>query len=123
MTDFAVPPHRDFVGYGSSASSAEGSPTPNLSNTTAALRNGGGAVDTDNHAADFTVTAPNPRNSSSGGGTRIHDIQGTAHLSPFNGRSVTGVQGVVTAKDGKGLVRRRGVADGRLVGEERFAKK
>jgi predicted extracellular nuclease len=96
---------RDFVGYGSTASSAEGSPTPNLSNTTAALRAGGGATDTDNNAADFTIGAPNPRNTSSGGGsgTRIHDIQGTSHVSPLSGKSVTGVPGVVTAKDGTGF--------------------
>ncbi|GDY33316.1 lamin tail domain-containing protein [Gandjariella thermophila] len=95
---------RDFVGYGSSASSAEGSPTPNLSNTTAALRAGGGATDTDDNAADFTVGAPNPHNSSGGGsGTRIHDIQGRSHISPLSGTRVTGAPGVVTAKDGTGF--------------------
>ena len=31
------------------------------SNTTAVLRNGGGATDTDNNAADFTAGAPDPR--------------------------------------------------------------
>ncbi len=94
---------KDLVGYGSTASSYEGGPTPNLSNTTAALRNGAGATDTDNNAADFTVTAPNPRNSSSGAGLRIHDIQSTSHLSPYNGRAVSGVPGIVTAKDSKGF--------------------
>src|ERR1051326_6626579 len=44
---------RDFVGYGTTASSSEGSPTGNLSYTTAALRAGGGATDTDHNAADF----------------------------------------------------------------------
>ena len=54
---------RDFVGFGS-ASEFEGSgPTGVLSNTAAAHRAGDGAVDTDNNAADFTVAAPNPRNS------------------------------------------------------------
>jgi len=52
----------DFVGYGS-ANCSETTPTPTLSNTTAALRNGNGSVDTDNNASDFTVGAPNPRNS------------------------------------------------------------
>jgi uncharacterized protein len=52
---------RDLVGYGT-ANQFETAPTPALSNTTAALRNGDGAVDTDNNAADFTVAAPNPRN-------------------------------------------------------------
>jgi uncharacterized protein len=52
----------DFVGYGSSATCFEGSgPTATLSNTTAALRNGNGATDTNDNAADFTVGAPNPR--------------------------------------------------------------
>ncbi|MFB8237964.1 lamin tail domain-containing protein [Kitasatospora purpeofusca] len=91
---------RDFVGYGTTASSAEGSPTGNLANTTAAVRAGGGATDTDNNAADFAVTAPTPRNSSSGGGTggtRIRGIQGAARTSPLAGQQVTGVPGVVTA--------------------------
>ncbi|MFJ3217983.1 lamin tail domain-containing protein [Kitasatospora sp. NPDC086801] len=93
---------KDLVGYGSSASSAEGSPTGNLSNATAALRVGGGATDTDNNAADFTIGAPTPRNSAStGGGTttgaRIHDIQGAARTSPLAGSAVGAVPGVVTA--------------------------
>ena len=54
----------DFVGYGSSASSFEGSgPTATLSNTTAALRAGAGCTDTDNNASDFTAGAASPRNS------------------------------------------------------------
>ncbi len=85
----------DFVGYGTTASSAEGSPTGNLSNTTAALRNGAGAADTDHNSTDFTVGAALPRNSS--GGLRIHDIQGAAHISPLNGQAVTGIPGIVTA--------------------------
>jgi predicted extracellular nuclease len=52
---------KDFVGYGA-ANDFETAPTPVLSNTTAALRNDDGNVDTDNNAADFTVGAPNPRN-------------------------------------------------------------
>ncbi|MFJ4796797.1 lamin tail domain-containing protein [Kitasatospora purpeofusca] len=91
---------KDFVGYGTTASSAEGSPTGNLANTTAAVRAGGGATDTDNNAADFAVTAPTPRNSGYGGGTggaRIRDVQGAARTSPLAGQPVTGVPGVVTA--------------------------
>jgi predicted extracellular nuclease len=96
---------RDFVGYGSSASSYEAAPTGTLSNTTAALRAGGGATDTDNNSADFTVTAPAPRNSSSGPGVsgRIHDIQGAAHLSPLAGQQVSTIPGVVTAKSASGF--------------------
>jgi uncharacterized protein len=52
----------DFVGYGTTANCSETAPTGTLSNTTAALRNGNGATDTDNNSVDFTVGAPNPRN-------------------------------------------------------------
>jgi uncharacterized protein len=51
----------DLVGYGA-ANCSETSPTPALTNTTAALRKLNGAQDTDNNSADFTVGAPNPRN-------------------------------------------------------------
>lgn len=51
----------DFVGYGS-ANCSETAPTLALSNITAALRNGNGTVDTGNNLSDFTVGAPNPRN-------------------------------------------------------------
>jgi predicted extracellular nuclease len=51
----------DFVGYGTTASCFEGTgPTSAPSNTTSVQRNGGGATDTDNNAADFTVAAPDP---------------------------------------------------------------
>lgn len=60
----------DFIGYGS-ASEYETSPTAALSKSTAAIRkeltfgqNDRGR-DTDNNAADFTVTTPDPRNSAS----------------------------------------------------------
>src|ERR671936_1238568 len=52
----------DIVGYGSGTNCSETLPTATLSNTTAALRNGGGSVDTDNNSADFSVGTPNPRN-------------------------------------------------------------
>jgi hypothetical protein len=56
----------DFVGYGSSADSFEGSgPTPTLGNTTSALRASAGCTDTDNNAADFTAGSVTPRNSAS----------------------------------------------------------
>jgi DNA/RNA endonuclease G (NUC1) len=51
----------DFVGYGS-ANCQEGSATaPAGSNTTAILRNGNGATDTNQNGSDFTAGAPNPR--------------------------------------------------------------
>jgi uncharacterized protein len=52
----------DLIGYGPAATCFEGSPTANLTNTTAAIRNSDGAVDTDNNAADFTIGTPNPQN-------------------------------------------------------------
>lgn len=58
----------DFVGFGSATNCSETTPTSNLSNTTAAIRKGGGSVDTDNNSSDFTTTsAPTPRNSALGG--------------------------------------------------------
>ncbi len=54
----------DLVGYGSSATCSETSPAPAPSTTTADLRNGNGCTDTNNNAADFAATTPNPRNSS-----------------------------------------------------------
>ncbi len=54
----------DKIGYGT-ANGFEGSATGVLSNTTAAIRNLGGCVDTDDNASDFTVGTPTPRNSSS----------------------------------------------------------
>jgi predicted extracellular nuclease len=56
----------DLVGYGT-ANCFEGTAAAGaLSTTTAALRNGNGATDTNNNSADFTVGTPNPRNSSFG---------------------------------------------------------
>ena len=52
----------DLVGYGA-ANASEGSPTPALTNPTAASRNSAGCADTDNNSADFTVGTPTPRNS------------------------------------------------------------
>ena len=56
----------DFVGYGSSATCSETSPTGTLSNTTSASRTGGGSTDTNNNSADFDIVAPNPQNSGTG---------------------------------------------------------
>ena len=49
----------DFVGYGSTATCFEGTgPTAAPSNTTSVSRNGGGATDTNDNAADFTAAPP-----------------------------------------------------------------
>src|ERR671936_2864652 len=68
----------DIVGYGSGTNCSETLPTATLSNTTAALRNGGGSVDTDNNSADFSVGTPNPRNSGDAAPT-------VSSTSPANG--------------------------------------
>lgn len=59
----------DFIGYGS-ASQSEKQATPALSNANAAIRKelaggpaGNRGFDTDNNAADFMVSSPDPRNS------------------------------------------------------------
>ncbi|MFD5022149.1 chitobiase/beta-hexosaminidase C-terminal domain-containing protein, partial [Paenibacillus sp. NPDC058367] len=62
----------DLVGYGT-ATGVEGTPTPALTNATAAIRKAAAGapadsrgLDTDNNVADFVVQAASPRNSSYG---------------------------------------------------------
>ncbi|HVE69777.1 MAG TPA: DNA/RNA non-specific endonuclease [Thermoanaerobaculia bacterium] len=52
----------DLVGFGA-ANCSEGTPTPTLTNTTAAFRKNDGCTDTDSNSADFLIAAPAPRNS------------------------------------------------------------
>jgi len=96
----------DRVGYGT-AGTFEGSPAPGLSNTTSATRNSP-CVDTDNNATDFRATDPTPENSKVGipgcavpppvdDPETIAQIQGASHTSPYKGKRVNGVLGVVTA--------------------------
>ncbi len=75
----------DLVGYGG-ANFFEGSgPTGSLSNTTAALRNGGGCMETDNNASDFSVAAPLPRNTASPTATCGDNAPAVASTNPMNG--------------------------------------
>ncbi|MBX3300034.1 MAG: DNA/RNA non-specific endonuclease [Acidobacteria bacterium] len=53
----------DMIGYGT-ASCFEGQATPALTQTTGAIRKGGGCQDTDNNNNDFQIGPPAPRNSS-----------------------------------------------------------
>jgi predicted extracellular nuclease len=53
----------DFVGYGTANCFEGAGAAPALTNTTAALRLGNGAQDTDNNNADFVSGDPEPRNS------------------------------------------------------------
>jgi Tol biopolymer transport system component/predicted secreted protein len=56
----------DVAGYGASATCFEGTgPTAAPGNTTADFRKAGGCTDTNDNAADFFVSGPFPRNSSS----------------------------------------------------------
>src|SRR5207248_5427934 len=79
----------DIVGYGSGTNCSETLRTARLSNTTAALRNGGGSVDTDNNSADFTVGTPNPRNR----GDQAPTVSST---SPANGAGDVALNSNVT---------------------------
>ena len=104
----------DIVSYGASTPT-EGTPTAALTNTTAALRNGAGCDDSNNNSADFTVGAPNPRNSATasivcggggGGGVplaaAIPAIQGSGASSPLVGQNVV-TSGVVTHRTSNGF--------------------
>lgn len=96
----------DRVGYGS-ATTAEGSPAPALSNTTSATRNAP-CADSDDNATDFRGADPTPENSTvdkpacadtpaNDESETIAQIQGASHISPYKGKLVNGVRGVVTA--------------------------
>jgi predicted extracellular nuclease len=101
----------DLVGFGS-ANFFEGTATPTLSNTTAALRKANGAQDTDNNAADFEVGAPTPRNSSfgGGGGDDDDDSDPIACATPFT--PIFAIQGNGAAAAITGEVVTRGVVVG-----------
>jgi uncharacterized protein len=97
----------DRVGYGATVTDPETSAAPGLTNTTSATRNAP-CVDTDNNATDFRATDPSPENSTVDAPAcsvtppvdepeTIAQIQGTNHSSPFKGKQVNGVLGVVTA--------------------------
>jgi len=53
----------DLIGYGSATDFEGGGPAPAISNTTAAVRAGGGCTETDANATDFSAASPTPRNS------------------------------------------------------------
>jgi len=108
-------PTQDFVGYGTANCFEGGGPVATLSNTLAALRLASGCLDTNNNVADFTRSAPNPRNS----GSPINDcsippppppppmfinqIQGSATKSPFVGQVVRTTISIVTGVKSNGF--------------------
>jgi hypothetical protein len=56
----------DLVGYGTGTNFFEGTgPTPTISATTAAIRKGGGCIDSNNNSSDFQALLPTPRNTAS----------------------------------------------------------
>jgi predicted extracellular nuclease len=95
-----VPGVVDMVGQ-SGATSFETAPATVSASTTSSLDRSATGADTDNNATDFSLAAPNPQNTSSGGTTEptehtIAEIQGTGSASPLVGQPVI-TQGVVTA--------------------------
>jgi len=100
----------DFVGFGTTAATFEGTGrAPAPSTTLSITRKADASVtyqDTDDNAADFTATAPSPENSGGSGGVTpptpdptqvtIEQIQGTGPASPLVGQTVK-TSGVVTA--------------------------
>jgi len=114
---------QDFVGFGG-ANFSETSPTPVLSNSTAAIRNGGGCTDTNNNAADFTVTGATPRNTSStrnlcgGGGGTPPAAQPIVTNCPasISGRSGTAFSGLLQASDVDSIVNSAGITGGARAG-------
>ena len=118
----------DRVGYGTAAT-FEGSPAPGLSNTTSATRNAP-CVDTDDNTTDFRATEPTPENSvvdkpgcavppPVDDPETIAQIQGTSHTSPYDGKQVNGVLGVVTAVGPNGYwIQSTTAADGDIATSE-----
>ena len=55
----------DFIGFGAADCYEGTAPAPAISLTTAALRAGGGCIDTDDNSVDFSAMSPMPRNTAS----------------------------------------------------------
>jgi hypothetical protein len=75
----------DFVGYNSTATCSETSPTAALTNTSAAIRKNNGCTDTNNNFNDFLVDGPIPRNSTlpaHGCGGDATQIYGSGRATP-----------------------------------------
>ena len=108
----------DFIGYGDANNFEGAGAAPELSNSTSASRDG---ADTDQNASDFDEGAPAPTNSAGEGGEpeppteveglQIHDIQGAAHLSPYEGDVALSVPGHVSEVKNNGFWMQSPVAD------------
>ena len=77
----------DLVGYGV-ATCFEGAATAKLTNTTAALRNGGGDADTDSNVNDFTIGTPNPRNATASSSTAPTGVGSSNPIVASPGQSI-----------------------------------
>ncbi|MBC7928220.1 MAG: ExeM/NucH family extracellular endonuclease [Bryobacteraceae bacterium] len=99
----------DLVGYGA-ANFFEGTgAAPQLSNTTAAFRAGGGCTDTNDNSANFTSGAPAPRNSATtlnpcAGGSTNPTISGAANPSTVAPGGNTTISGTLTPGTGPASV-------------------
>jgi predicted extracellular nuclease len=88
---------KDLVGYGTAIVHEGTADAPATTNTTSDSRTNG--ADTDQNGADFANGAPSPTDSGTKtpGAVHIHDIQGGTWVSPYDGKSVSNVPGIVTA--------------------------
>jgi uncharacterized protein len=101
----------DFIGYGTTASCAEGQRAPTHSSSTSLQRAFGGCIDTDDNGADFFTASVKPRNSASAihdcnvmpHAFGIHEIQGTNALSPLADQAVMTTTNIVTAVRSNGF--------------------
>ena len=83
----------DLVGYGAGTDCFEGTgPAPSLSNTTAALRDGAGWVDTDDNSADFQAGEPSPRNTAYPANPGLPLVSVSA---PTGGETLTGASTII----------------------------
>lgn len=87
----------DFVGFGTTANCSETSPTAATANATAALRKNNGATDTDNNSLDFTIGAPNPRNSASAGNCGAPGALAALAVTPVNPSLAAGATSTFSA--------------------------
>jgi predicted extracellular nuclease len=83
----------DLVGYGSANFFEGAGAAPTISNTTSAIRGGGGCTETDNNNLDFASSAPTPRNTSS----PLNTCTGPPSLSINDVMVTEGDAGTVTA--------------------------
>jgi predicted extracellular nuclease len=98
----------DLVGYGTANCFEGTAPTNPASNTLAALRKRGGCLDTNDNRADFSISAPTPRNAAAPArscdytAAAIHDIQGGGSKTPLLNQDVT-TTGIVTGRKTNGF--------------------